>query len=168
MPSIFDLQDELLHLRHVLEMEDDGEINPTLEAWLTAKEDELQTKVEAYCSIIGEMEAMAEARKAEAKRIADLGAADARKAQRMRDVLREVFGRLNILRMETTRYKLRLQNAGGKQRIVVDPFEPMPEQYQKTTVTVEPDLDSIRKALDAGEVLSFATLAPRGQILVIK
>ena len=166
MPSIFDLQDELLHLRHVLEMEADGEIDPALESWLTGKEDELQAKVEGYCAVIGELEAMAEARKVEAKRIADLGALDARKAQRMRDVLREVFQRLEIGRMETTRYKLRLQNAGGKQRISVDPFETVPDEFTKTMI--EPDMDKIRRALESGESLPFATLAPRTQILVIK
>jgi len=166
MASIFDLQDELLHLRHVLEMEADGEIDPALADWLTAKEGELETKVEGYCSIIGELEAMAEARKTEARRIADLGVTDARKAQRMRDVLREVFQRLEIGKMETTRYKLRLQNAGGKQRIAVDPFEPIPDKFTKTII--ETDLDKVRQALEAGESLPFATLAPRTQILIIK
>jgi hypothetical protein len=133
---------------------------------LTAKEGELQTKVEGYCAVIGEFEAMAEARKAEAKRIADLGATDARKAQRMRDVLREVFQRLDISRMETTRYKLRLQTAGGKQRVTVDPFETVPESFCKTIVEI--DLDRVRQALEAGESLPFAALVPRSQVLIIK
>jgi len=166
MTSIFDLQDELLHLRHVLEMESEGEINPALAEWLTSKEDELERKVEGYCSVIGELEAMADARKIEARRIADLGTVDANKAHRMREVLREVFQKLSIPRMETTRYKLRLQNAGGKQRITVDPFETVPNEFTKTMV--EPDLDKVRQVLEAGQSLPFATLVPRSQVLIIK
>jgi len=169
MPSIFDLQDELLHLRHVLEMEADGEIDPALADWLTAKEGELEGKVENYCSVIGEFEALAEARKAEAKRVAELAAYDSRKAERMRAVLREVFGRLGIARMETTRYKVRLQNAGGKQRVVVDPFEPMPDEFTKIIpASKEADMEKIRKALESGESLPFASLLPRSQVLIIK
>lgn len=169
MPSIFDLQDELLHLRHVLEMEQDGEIDPALADWLTAKEGELEAKVESYCSVIGEFEALAEARKAEAKRVAELAASDCRKAERMRSVLKEVFGKLGIQRMETTRYRLRLQNAGGKLRVTLDPFEKVPDEFTRTVpATTEPDMERIRRALESGESLTFATLLPRAQVLIIK
>ena len=166
MPSLFDLGQELLHLRHVLEMENDGEIDPALEAWLCSTEGALEEKVERYCGVIGELEGVAEARAKEADRVKQLASFDAAKAKRMRVVLLTTLQKLGIERMETLRYKLRLQRAGGKQSLAVDPFESVPPEYTKTIV--ETDMDKVRRTLESGQELPFAKLLPRNTILVIK
>ena len=168
MASLFELEQDLIALRHCLEKEEDGEIDPVLLDWITEKEGQLEKKVEGHCGVIAELESMAAAREAESKRAMTLAKSDAAKAARMRKVRLSALHKLQIDRIDTIRHKVRLQNAGGKLPLVIDPFEVIPDRFQKTVTTTEIDRDAVRTALDAGEVLSFASLAPRSQILVIK
>ena len=166
MTSLFELGEEMMAVRHLLEKQEDGEIDPALADWLDAKGEELERKVEGYCGVIYEFQAMAEARVRESERLADMASADQKKAARMRAVLLDVLKKLGIDKVRTVRHEVRIQNAGGRQSMDVDYFEHIPDRFQMTEV--KPNREAIRRALEAGESLPFAKLLPRQQIIVIK
>jgi len=169
MPTIFDLELELQQLRNLIESsENTAETDTALADWITAAEGDLNKKIEGYCSVIGELQALADAREVEGKRLMALAATDSNNVSRLKAVLKGVFQRLGLTKVETTRYKVRLQTAGGKQRVEVDPFARIPDEYMVTKTTTELDMDKVRSVLDAGELLEFATMLPRGNFIVIK
>lgn len=169
MPSIFDLELDLQRLRQMVESnEQDSDSAAQLDAWITSAEGDLHRKIEGYCAVIGELEAIAEARTAESKRLANLASTDTNNVARMKSVLKGVLQRLNMTKVETTRYKVRLQTAGGKQRVTIDPFAEIPSEYVITKTTTEINVDAIREALNGGEVFDFAQLEPRGTFITIR
>lgn len=165
MASLLAIQGEILAIRRHLEMRE--EIDPaTLESWLIAADEALETKVDSYCSLIREFIAMAAARREESSRLAGLAKIDDNKAARLKAVLREVLIRLGISSMSTPRHAVRVQKAGGKQSVTLT--AEAPSEYLQTTTTVAPDLERIRAELESGAVLDFAALAPRSMVLVIR
>lgn len=169
MRSIFQLEGDLQALEALLaedaSVSEDGEINEHLAKWLEESEGQFEAKVEGYCGLMGQLTALADARKAEAQRLAVLEQEARNKATRLKTVLRDVLLRLNRQKVETARYKVRLQKAGGAQPMVVDEFS-IPEEFM--AVVKSPDRAAIRAALESGKTLPFAQLADRSTIIVIK
>lgn len=170
MANIFELEADLVALEALLSEEasvdESGEINAQLAQWLEESEGNFADKVEGYCGLMGTITALADARKAEVRRLQELEQEARNKAERLRKVLREVLIRLGRDKVETARYKLRLQKAGGMQPLTIDEFAEMPEQFLQTIKTV--DKAAIRAALESGKDLPFAKLEERSTILVIR
>jgi hypothetical protein len=115
------------------------------------------------------MQARAEVRKAEAKRLMALAAADEQRARLLKERLKWFFETHGLHTVETARYRLSLSKNGGKAPLILkDEIAPeeLPECFQQ--VSVAPNTAAIRAALEAGEVLDFAQLGDRGTSLKIK
>jgi len=169
MRNIFQREGDLAALEALLvedtSVDENGEVNDQLARWLEESEGAFEAKVEGYCGLMAQLNALADARKAEAQRLAALEQEARNKANRLKTVLREVLMRLNRPKIETTRYKVRLQKAGGAQPMVVDEFS-IPDEFM--AVVKSPDRAAIRAALESGRTLPFAQLADRSTIIVIK
>lgn len=170
MANIFQLEGDIVALEALLSedasVDENGEINAQLAQWLEESEGNFSDKVEGYCGLMATFTALADARKAEVRRLQELEQQARNNAERLRKVLREVLMRLGRDKVETARYKLRLQKAGGQQPMTIDEFAEMPEQFMQTIKTV--DKAAIRAALESGKELPFAKLEERSTILVIK
>lgn len=71
--------------------------------------------------------------------------------------------------IETDRYRLTLANNGGKLLVVIDEdfsVASMPDDLVKVSMT--PDLEAIRSALEFGATLEFARFGERGRSLRIR
>src|SRR5690242_14334730 len=95
MPTLFQLSVEMALLDELLslaggEFEDD-EAGRLLEALFDGLNDQLEEKADNYCALIRELEARAEARDAESKRLAALAAADANNADKLKARLKDFF-----------------------------------------------------------------------------
>lgn len=167
MSSLFELTSNVAALEAALENESDPAALQAIVDELVVNRDSLQQKVEGYASYIGELQSLAEARAAEAKRVGELAKATANKAARLKEALREGLLRVGARKISTTRYDVRLQKAGGKAPLVIDETR-VTDEWTVTKTVVEPDKEKIRAALEAGEVLDFAELKERADVLVIK
>jgi len=165
MTSLFNLTAELQHIASLLDHTEGDEIPDELIQWLDTTQLDYDQKVEGYCSVIGELEAITEARKNEANRIRALAELTQSKIDRMKLALKDSLLKLQTPKLETTRYKVWVQNAGGKLPIQIEE-EDVPTEMKKTQLIT--DKDKIREALESGQELSFARLLPRGQVLRIK
>lgn len=165
--NLYEITTELLALEAALEAAE-GEVTAeqeTLHAFLLdARED----KIDAYVSMIRNTEARAEARKAEAKRIADLAKTDEAKADRLKASLKAHFEATGTTKMNTKRFALSLAKNGGKQAIVVTDEAALPAHFLKQIITTKPDQDALRDALAQGEQIPGVHLAERGTSLRIK
>ena len=119
--------------------------------------------------MISEIEARAEVRIAEAKRLTELANSDKAKVRLLKERLKWFFALHNLKKVETARYKLSLAANGGKAPLVISDSilaTDLPERFSR--VTVEPNTTAIREALEAGEELDFARLGERGTSIRIK
>ena len=163
--SLFDLTEELKHIQSVMMNSEGDELPQELIEWLDSTQGGYDKKVEGYCAVIGEMEAIVEARKAEANRIRALADTTQNHIDRMKIALKESLLKLETPKLETTRYKVWVQNAGGKLPIQIE-AEDVPDEWKVIQLVI--DKEGIRKELEAGTSLPFAQLLPRGQVLRIK
>jgi hypothetical protein len=150
-----------------------GEITPdteaTIDAWFAENEANLADKVDAYCRLISEMEARAEVRKAEAKRLAERARVDENAAAALRERLRWHWEAKNLGKVQTTRYTVSLAKVGGAQKLDLRAgVEDLPAWAVVTEVVAKANTDAIRKRLEAGETLDFASLMERGTRISIR
>jgi hypothetical protein len=166
MSSLFDLTEDLRHLESVVsDIDPEGELPPDVVAWLDAAEGNYAQKVEGYCAVVGQLEAVARARSEEAERLRSLATVTQRQVDRLKLALKESLLKLERPKVETTRYKVWVQPAGGKQPLQIIEEE-VPHDLKKVELVV--DKDKIRDLLESGNDLPYARLLPRGYTLRIK
>lgn len=130
---------------------------------------EVLAEFTGYAALISEMQARAEVRKAEARRLMDLAASDDNRAKLLKERLKSFFQLHDIKTVDTARYRLSLAKNGGKAPLILDdsiPVTQLPEQFQR--ISIDADTAKIREALEAGESLPFAHLAERGESIRMK
>ena len=167
MSSLFELSSNVAALEAALENETNPESLQVLVDELVANKDGLAQKIENYAGFIGELQAVAEARAAEAKMVGELAKQSYNKVARLKDALREALLRIGTKKVSTSRYDIRVQKAGGKLPLVIDEAR-VTEEWRTVKTVVETDKEKIRSALEAGEILDFAELKERGDVLIIK
>jgi hypothetical protein len=167
MTSLFELSSNVAALELALDNDSDPSTLQQIMDDLVANKEGFNQKVEGYAGYIGELQSVADARSAESKRIGELAKATANKAQRLREALRDALVRVGLKKMSTTRYEIRIQKAGGKAPLVIDESR-VSEEWTTTRTITEINKDLIRAALEGGEVLDFAELAERSNVMVIR
>lgn len=168
MASLFDLEAEILRLQQMVESSEDGELPPDVVEWIDSAEEGFDRRVEAWASVIGQLQAMVEARDKEMLRLKGLRDSAQRSVDRMKQTLQGVMMRIDRPKVETTRYKVWVQPAGGKLSVNIPDESAIPAQFIETKIVATVNRDAIRSALEAGECLEFASLSPRGNVLRIK
>lgn len=173
--SLWEISADMQALDELL-FEADGEISDeemeaAIDAWLQENADNLTQKLDGYCAVIAEREALAELRVREGRRLIALANSDLHKTTALRLRLKSFFEAHGMTKYETGRHKFTVAKNGGQQPIIIQPdwlVEPAraPERFHK--VTIELDKDAIRSALLAGEEVEACVLDERGTHLRIK
>ena len=168
--SLFNISEDLERLNELLdEVGNDAEQQELINNWLESVGEERDRKLDGYAALISEMQARADVRKAEAKRVLELAASDENRARLLKARLKTFFETHDIKTLETPRYKLSLAKNGGKAPLILDEnlaVTSLPEQFQK--VSIDADTAAIREALEKGESLTWARLGERGTSMRIK
>jgi hypothetical protein len=143
------------------------EAEAILAKWFEEAQGDLEAKVDGYCSYIGHLEAVAEARRAEAERIAALSKAGTIRAEALRKRLQDFMAARGMRKLETALHKLSICRHGGKQPLLVlIPAEGLPLKYQQTEIKANKDL--IREDMESGTPVPGCELLPRGESLRIR
>jgi hypothetical protein len=173
MSTLYEINHDINDLENQLEELDlnnasQEEHNAFIERWLCL-EGQLHSKLDNYGIFIRELEARAEVRKAEAKRLQERATVDENKAKALKESLLYVFTARDLKKIETKRFSFSRAKNGGKAPIILDeqiPISEIPTEYQ--TVIVQISKETIRKALESGQELPFARLGERGENIRIK
>lgn len=114
-------------------------------------------KAEQVASYIRQQEAIAEARKNEAKRIQELAKQAEKKAKRLRNYLAHQMSVSDITKLETTTAKISIRKKPALVVLKVPPKD-MPEYYQK--IDIKANLSVIKEELKSKgiEVADYAEL----------
>jgi hypothetical protein len=164
--DINDLENQLEELE--LNNATPDEHNAFIDKWLCL-EGELHSKLDNYGIYIRELEARAEIRKAEAKRLEDRATVDINKAKALKESLLYVFTARDIKKLETKRFSFSRAKNGGKAPLILNeqtPISEIPEEFQ--TIVIQISKETVRKALESGKDLTFARLGERGENIRIK
>ena len=141
-------------------------VEQALDAWFAQLSHDRNEQLDTSAALIRELEARAQARKDEARRLAERAKRDTQHAAYLKQRLLLFFQDHHLKTVETRRYRLTLQRSGGKMPVVLhtDP-EQLPTEFQRWKVSA--DLDAIRAALEEGTDLDFAELGERSHHLRI-
>lgn len=168
--TLFEISNDLLALYdRIEELGGDvtaPDVEQAIDAWFERLSHERDEKLDNYAALIRELETRAQARRDEAKRLADRARRDEEHAAYLKQRLMLFFQDHDLKTVETRRYRLTLQRSGGKTPVVLktDPDQ-LPEAFQRWKVSA--DLDALREALEQGADLDFAELGERGQYVRI-
>lgn len=180
--TLFNLGDKVAALYELLTSErtdENGAPSPftedeqasIIDAYLEAEGD-VHQKVDGYCALMAEFSARSEVRALESKRLAALASRDANRAESLKERLKAYFTIHSIKKMETPHHSLSLVNNGGKLPVLISESvnpDDLDERFQRTIpAQIEIDKEMVRKALEAGDELDFASLGQRGTRLSIK
>ncbi len=137
-------------------------------AFLEGLRTEAGLKADGYAKAIRQVDARAEMRREEARRIADMAAADERRADSIRRFLVQCMGRAGMTKLEGAVFTIAVQQNGGKQPVEVIEGVELPDRFVK--VTKSADREALRAALLAGdtEASQYAALGQRGVSLRIR
>ncbi len=167
--TLFDISQDLHGLAdHLdnLEGDDQAQTEAVIQ-WFEELGEERNQKLDNYAALIADLEARAQVRRDEAKRLVDRARIDENKAVLLKERLRLFFESHDLKTVETSRYRLTLAQNGGKLPLLVDvSVDALPEEYIR--LTKAPALDAIRADLAAGKELPFARFGERGSSIRIK
>lgn len=168
MSTLYEITDDLLALDALLD-EVGGDITDeraaaAVDEWMADLQANLDRKIDGYCSLIQNIDALANAASAEAKRLADLARVRSNKVNGLKDRLKFALETLRMKKVQTARFQVSVCGNGGLAPL--DIHGPVPEHYIKHIPQV--DNDSIRADLESGKSLDFAVLMNRGTHLRIK
>ena len=166
--TIFDIGADLEAIDQLME-ELDGDISdPVVEKalteWFEQAQSDLGAKLDNYVNYAKRLESVRVAAKAEADQYAKRVQVIDNRIKSLKWRLADFFDRSGRRTCETaTGRKVRLQANGGVQTLELDEIDisHIPVRFRKTVVTI--DTAVIRDALNAGEILPFARLLPRGE-----
>ena len=165
--KLWELSDEIQQLENSINAIADDEnltdedreikLQETFNQWLSTGES-FKNKAEQVARFIRHQEALAEARKAEAKRIRELASQAENGAARLRKYLLAQMIRSDIKKIDGVACKIGLRKKQPTVMLDVKP-EDLPSDYVK--VTYQPDLSKIRKMLkvDVQQGIGWAHLS---------
>jgi len=164
--SLFSIGEHFYALETLL-IENEGEIDETIDRWLQEYEAKEEDKVDAYCYLIQKFEEIA----AEAKRLADRSSGYQKKAKTLKDRLKLYLQHRGKDKMETGRFTVTVNFNGGMLPIILNEgitVDSLPDEFVK--IYKEPDMSSLRESILAGndQALMFGKILPRGTHLRIK
>lgn len=164
MPSLFQLSEEILQLRQILDsQEHESETIDAVEEYLKSLSQDREKKLDNYAALIRELEARAKIRQDEATRLQSLAKKDLDVVERLKERLKLVFTLHEWKTVDTDRFRITLAQNGGKQKLVVEiPVEELEERFRKVETKTVPDNDALREALGDGEVIAGVRLEERG------
>lgn len=146
----------------------DAEMNAAIAEHRAALVEAFDAKADGYAALIRTCETRADARRAEAKRMAALADSDEGLADRLRLALRDAMTATGRAKVETERFRLAVRANGGKAPLIVSDESALPPQFVVPVVTTKIDKDAIRAALEAGEAVPGAAIGERGTRLDIR
>ena len=125
---------------------DSPEAQSALDEHLAGLDSVLEHKAESVAGFVTELQARADARKAEANRIRTLAAADEALATRLKERLKGAMETTGKLKIDTTRFRLSVAGNGGKQPLEINTnyMDAWAPPFRSTIV--EPNREEIGRA----------------------
>ena len=145
---------------------DAAAIHAELEELITAEADnriELNDKADAYCWVISNFQARAEARKAKARQLEELAKADERQADALLDRLVRALSKIDPTSTKWNFNFNGLRSHGSTKVKIDDEIKPedLPEEYQRSVTEISFNKEVMSQQLKAGKTIKGVQLVER-------
>lgn len=166
--TLYDLSEDLERLSWIL-TESGGEVDETIDQWLTDTELAVAEKVGNYIALIKNFEGLASLKKSEKARLNASKSADEHIADKLRARLVWFFKR-NDLKSLRTRLGTVTLSAGrpATKPVLTVSEDQVPGEYKTERTVADVDYEKIRADLEAGVELDFAKMPEPGQFITIR
>lgn len=161
--TIYSINEEYVRLMQEVE-EMGGELTPDMEQRLAINEEQWQQKLEAYAKIVMNYKAEAEAKKAEADRLAAAAKAAENNAERLKATILFFLQSTGRRKEAAGNFQFSLRDTEAVQ---VTDEAALPENFMVTKVSQSPDKKAIKEAIKGGAKVPGAELR-RNTSLIIK
>ena len=151
--------DYLMLLEAAKDADDEQAFKDTLEGI----QGEIGVKIDGYAAVMKSLEYKEGLYRDEAKRLKNAADRYKKRRETMMARIKAAMEEMGVTEIEGEYNKAKIVNNGGVLPLKVD--GDVPESFTK--ITIEPDNDLIRKALDEGQQLDFAHFEERGTHLKI-
>ena len=163
MGTLYEIATELETL---YDMSTDPECDPqALADTIEGVMGELEVKASSCVYVIKQLEMEQEKAEAVSKEFSNKAQVRANSLKRIKEAIMLTMDRLGLTELEAGDYTIKIQKNGGKEPLILDHPEEVPDNLTK--VTIEPDKDKIREFLKDNSA-SWAHMEPRGRHLTIK
>lgn len=163
MGTLYEIATELETL---YDMSTDPECDPqALADTIESVMGELELKASSCVYVMKQLEMEQEKAETVSKEFSDKAKVRANSLKRIKEAILLTMDRLGLKELEAGDYTIKIQKNGGKEPLVLDHPEEVPDNLTK--VTIEPDKDKIREYLKDNSA-SWAHIEPRGRHLTIK
>ena len=163
--TLYEVQNDLMEFQEMCSDPESEMDEQIMKDTMESLEGAYDFKMECWCKVIKNLEALATAIDNEIKRL-----------QQRLTIVRNNITRMKSFMIDSLNatgkqeaggvLKARIVKNGGKLPLIVDENAELPEKYQK--VEIKPNNEAIREALDKGEELPFAHFGERGVHINIK
>lgn len=161
MSTIKDIVKDVIALEQLV-LEQDGELNETLEVWMQLNADNMADKIDGYSYFIDRLEIGMDYLKAKENELKAARKAYENMIERLQFNLRLTMDMLNIdeLRGHDYRYK----RTEGKPRVEIYDEQELPLNMMREKINYEPDKDKIKDAIESGNQVLGARLIASTQL----
>jgi len=164
MSTLYEITGDYLRLLEMLENDDDIDLQ-IFKDTLEGIEGEFEIKADGYAKVLKELEANKKKFEAEIERMTARRDSLNNRSKMLKQHLYDSMKATGKTKFKTDLFSFSIRGNGGKQSMeITDKEKNIPKVYMKRV----PDNEKIRKALEAGENLSFAVLKERGEHLTIR
>lgn len=147
----------------------DEEVAAAVDAWFAELGQERERKLDGYGEFIYEMELRVKAKKERAAQLTARAKTEEARVRYMKDRVLSYLLERGERKVAGPLHTFSVQANGGVTPLVltVEP-ENLPSKWRDVVVTYQARTDEIRRALESGDVLPFATIGQRGVHLRIR
>jgi len=168
-PTLYAIAADLAALDELLDAVDqtDAEAAGILAQFWVESDEAEKNKIDRLLQWRADLAAREEALSAECVRLDALRAKADAKVRVIERSLREHFDATGVQKIETARFSVAIVKNGGRRAVELDPVVTLDDRFLRQPPK-RVDMSALHDALDAGEEVPGARLAPRGTSLRIK
>jgi hypothetical protein len=159
--TLYDIQGEYLRLYDMVTEDDEA-----LEDTLASLNLDLSDKSEGYVAVIKQLEMESDECDKVIAQFQEKKKARQNSIKRLKDALLSAMDIANLTELKAGSWTLKVAKNGGKAPVEIPDEAAVPESYMR--IKYEVDKDLIRKDLEEGKDLGFATLGERGRHINIR
>jgi hypothetical protein len=164
--TLFEIGEHFYALESLI-IDNEGEIDDTIDQWLTEYQAKEHDKLDAYCYLINKYQDIAE----EAERLAQRAKRYSNTVQQLKSRLKYYLEAKGTDKVETSRFTLKVVSNGGSIPIVLNEgvtADDLPDNFVR--IIKEADLTKLRESMLRGDanVYRYASFLKRGTHLRIK
>jgi hypothetical protein len=160
--SLYQLADEYKHINWVANNLPEEEKDESFDLALRSIEEDINVAAQSLCYVYRELDGNASLQAKEASRLLSKAKRTARRAERVRQFVKEQMQQCGLKQIDWKTGSANLQKVGGPQALTIDEAV-LPDRFWKETITKTPNREAIMHALQNGDNVMGVTVEERGQ-----